>query len=359
MHTRRFKLLASVLVAGGLLFLLMATGGVGPRQVASTVASLPPGAYLAALGLHLCTYLLRGLRFWVLIPAARRPGCRSTLLVSAAHNMASYLLPAKMGEAAFPVYMRLQCGLPSTVGLATLLVARFLDAAMLCTGLATACWVLQRSGRYPGLDWLGLVGSVLVLATLFFLLLSLRGDLLLRALNAALRWMRVHHWSFGERVLQKSNALVGALRATASGGRFGVALLLTAPLWFTVYGFYAVLARAMGFPPEIGLLETGFGASLAAAFNLLPVNGFAGVGTQELGWVTGFHQFLGLDYDLSLRVGFGVHLIQVSNIVAVGLLAHLGLGLLPARALAELEHEDESSATEGGSESADALQSKA
>lgn len=316
---------------------MMAWGGVSPQAVARTIVGLPPGVYVAALGLHVLTYLARACRFRILIPAKVRPNFRRTLLVSSAHNLASYVLPAKMGEAAFPVYMRMQCGLPTSVGLATLLVARFLDAAMLCTGLATACLVLRSSERFPGLQWLGLVGGLLVIASLFFIVLSLRGDLLVRLFATGMRWLRVHHWSFGEALLAKSNSLIFALRASADGGRIWGAMLLTVPLWFTIFGFYMILARAMGLSPDIGLLETSFGASIAGAFNLLPINGFAGVGTQEIGWVTGFNQFLGYDYDLTLEVGIGVHMIQLFNIVAMGIMAHLALGLLPSRALAELE----------------------
>lgn len=330
-----------MLIAGALLGALMFWGGLSPQEVAATIAELPPGAYASALGLHVSTYLLRAARFHVLIPSSVRPSYRRTLFVSSAHNLASYMLPAKMGEAAFPVYLRMQCGVPSSIGLATLLVARFLDAAMLCTGLATACLVLRASGRFPGLEWLGLVGGLLVLATIFFLVLSLRGDLLVRLIAGFLRLLRADHWRFGKALLERSSSLTHALRASANHGRIWGAILFTVPLWFTIFGFYTLLARAMGLSADIGLLETGFGASLAGAFNLLPVNGFAGVGTQEIGWVTGFNQFLGYDYDLALGVGIGVHLVQLFNIVAMGLCAHLAMGLLPSRALAELEPSDE------------------
>ncbi|MFT5288469.1 MAG: hypothetical protein ACI8PQ_000049 [Planctomycetota bacterium] len=340
LKTLSTRLLLSVLLAAGLLGALMAWGGVSPQEVVRTIVGLPPGAYAMALGLHVTTYCLRALRFRILIPAKWRPGFRQTFFISSAHNMASYVLPAKMGEAAFPLYMRIRCRVPSSVGLATLLVSRFLDAAMMCTGLAAACLVLRASGRFPGLEWLGLVGLLLSFGSVFFVSLSLRGDLLFRLLSWCLRWIRLHHWSHGEKFLGKLNTLSHALRISADRGRIWLALLCTVPLWFTIFGFYTVLARAMGLSGDISLLEAGFGAGLAGAFNLLPVNGFAGVGTQEFGWVTGFNQFLGYDYDLALGVGIGVHMIQLFNIVAMGLLAHFAMGLMPRRALAELESKE-------------------
>ena len=57
------------------------------------------------------------------------------------------------------------------------------------------------------------------------------------------------------------------------------------------------------------------------------------MGTQELGWITGFNQFLGVDYEVALSTGMGVHLIQLFNIVAMGLLAHVCMGAMPRLSL--------------------------
>jgi hypothetical protein len=100
-------------------------------------------------------------------------------------------------------------------------------------------------------------------------------------------------------------------------------------MWFTVFGFYALLAHEFGIPADVTFLERAFGASLATLFNLLPVNAAAGAGTQELGWMTGFHVVLGIDEKLALTSGIGVHLVQLFNIVLLGLLAHLAMGLMP------------------------------
>ena len=103
----------------------------------------------------------------------------------------------------------------------------------------------------------------------------------------------------------------------------------TSSIWISVFGFYTILARSMGMPDWIGFPEAAFGAALGMLFNLMPVNGAAGMGTQELGWVTGFHQFLGVDSEVALSTGMGVHLVQLFNIVVLGLLAHLCMGMMP------------------------------
>src|SRR6185436_19142593 len=161
-----------------------------------------------------------------------------------------------------------------------------------------------------------------VLLAGLFLLLSLRGDLLVRGLESGLRRLRVQRLSPGQRLLERTNGLALALRAASGGWRLALAALLTAPMWFTIFGFYALLARAFGIPESVSFLARAFGASLATLFNLLPINAAAGAGTQELGWVTGF-RLLGVEKGLALTSGIGVHLVQLFNVVAMGLVAHL------------------------------------
>ncbi len=325
------RIVASFAVAGLLLVLLMVWGEVSPVDVFTTVRRVPPRVYLFALALHVFTYSMRAIRLRVLIPEPRKPSFQRSLILSAAHNMASYVLPAKTGEASLVVYLRVKAGVPPSVGLAALLVARFLDAAMLSLGLSAACFYLHSKERFVALDWLGTAGGALVALATVFVVFSLRGDLLVRAVELALRWIRLHHWNWGERLLVKTNSLAHALRASSGHGRLRGAALATAPLWMSVFGFYTVLARAMGMPDWVSYPEATFGASLAMLFNLLPVNGAAGMGTQELGWVTGFNQFLSVDYDVALSTGIGVHLVQLFNIVAMGLVAHVCMGVLPKR----------------------------
>src|SRR5262249_14695506 len=164
------------LSCGGAVLLLLALfvlGGVDPLDVVHTLARLSPGIYCLTLGMHLVTTALRAVRFQVLIPRSARPTFRHALAIAAAHNMASYVLPLKAGEASLILYLRLQCGPPAGIALASLLVSRFLDGAALSAGLAIACTQLRGGGAA---EWVGSTSLVLFLVALFFLLLSLRGD---------------------------------------------------------------------------------------------------------------------------------------------------------------------------------------
>jgi uncharacterized protein (TIRG00374 family) len=323
------RLFLSLFAAALILVLLMAWMEVSPIDVLQTVGRVPIGIYLAALALHLFTYCMRALRFRFLIPDEVSPGFRRALVISAAHNMASYVLPAKTGEASLVVYLRVQAGVGASRGLAALLVARFLDAAVLCLWLSAACLYLAGVERYRALDWLGTASALLVAASLLFLVLSVRGHLVVRALEFLLRWFRLHHWTWGERFLRRTNEVATALKTAGRGAHLWLAAASSLPLWASIFGFYWMLGREMGMPDWVGYGEATFGSAMAMLFNLLPVNGAAGMGTQELGWVTGFSQFLGVDSEVALSTGLAIHVIQLFNIVAMGMLAHLVMGMMP------------------------------
>jgi len=348
-------LLSTALAAVPFAFLVL-RGDVNPLEVVEGLARLPLGVYLAALSLHLFTYAMRAQRLRFLLPREARLGFRRALTVSAAHNMASYLLPAKTGEASLVIYLRMTSSMRASTSLAALLVARFLDGAMLSGALAAACLALRSSGRYPSLDWLGALSAALVGFSALCLFASVRGDLLVRFVQVALRALHLQRHRLGERLLERSNGFALALNAAGEDRLVGAALV-SVPMWLSIFAFYTLLVSEISTP--LPFSEVTFGASLAFLCNLLPVNGGAGMGTQELGWVTGFHEVLGIDYGEALSTGLGVHLVQLANIVGMGVVAHLALGIAPRIGLEPRTDEDAIGASVAPSRDADDVDSRA
>ena len=322
------RLLLSAAAAVLLLALLAAWGDVEPREVWDTLRRLPPSTYALALALHAGIYVARALRYRALIPAATRPGLGATLAVSSAHNLAAYVLPAKTGEATLVLYLKGLCGVPAASGLAALLVARLLDLATLCAALAAATAYLGAGGHWRGPTWLlPAIVAAFGLAAAAFLVLSSRGERLLGPLEVALRLLRLDRGPLGARMLGASARLREGLRGSAGAGRVAP-LVHSVVVWAGIFAFYAVLARGFGLPPEVGFWKAVFGSSLAVLTNLLPINAFAGFGTQETGWVLGFG-LLGVERDLAFATGVGVHLVQLANVCLMGLAGHVAMGLLP------------------------------
>jgi hypothetical protein len=49
-----------------------------------------------------------------------------------------------------------------------------------------------------------------------------------------------------------------------------------------------------------------------------------------MGWVLGFG-LLGVPRDVALATGTGLHLVQLANVVVLGVLGHVGMGLASRR----------------------------
>jgi uncharacterized protein (TIRG00374 family) len=328
------RLLLSALGAGLLLSLLMLWGGVSPRDVWDTLMRLPAWMFLLSLGIHMVVYGLRTMRYRALIPVGRRPGFWPTLAVCASHNLASYVLPAKSGEATYVIYLKGLCGVPATVGLASLVASRLYDFAVMCLMLGCATLWLSRGEHWNVPQWAQWSGwsfsAALIAAGLAFGALALRGERVMGPLRLALRTLRLDRTRPGRKLYDFTHRAADALRQARGGTSVAYLFASTAAIWICVFGFYAMLARGFGLPERIGPLEAVFGSGLATLSNILPINALAGIGTQEAGWVLGFG-VLGIDRETAFSTGLAVHLVQLFNVVAMGFAGHVAMGLLPRR----------------------------
>jgi uncharacterized protein (TIRG00374 family) len=319
------RLLLSLAIAAGLLAILFAWGGVTPRQVLESWDALAPEVWALAMGIHLGVYLLRAARFRLLLPPASRPPLLTLLSVSSSHNLAAYVLPAKTGEGTLVLYLKRVCGVSAGEGLASLVVSRLLDLATLSLLLGGTTLALVSRGSLPG-GWGWPLGAGLGLLAVSLLVLSSRGDLLVSLATAVLRGLRLDRTRLGAWMHSKADEVAGALRFASSEGRLAGSFLLSVPLWLLAFAFFVLLARHFGIDEGVDVLEATFASSWAVVANLLPINGFAGAGTQELGWVVGFKQ-VGVEEALALSAGLGAHLVQLANVVLFGVLGHAAMAL--------------------------------
>jgi uncharacterized protein (TIRG00374 family) len=319
------RLCLSTLLGVAFLWLLFRWSKLEPQALWESWKRLSPVVALEAFAVHVAIYFVRSQRFRVLLPLQHRPSGAAMLAVSAAHNLAAYVLPAKTGEVTLVMYLRAAAGVPATDGLAALLVSRLLDLATLsfALALATLQLVLFREPALPG-AYLGLSALLLGGAALL-MLLSARSDVLVVAAAWGAKRLGAARANLGLKLLARAEDLALALRRAPAGRVLWVATGQSLLMWFLIFLFYGILARGFGLPEELGLSGAAFGSGLAVLSNLLPINSFAGFGTQEGGWLVGFG-LLGVPRDLALSTGLGVHLAQLASTVFLGLLGHVAMG---------------------------------
>lgn len=319
------KGVASILVGAALLAALAVWGDVEPAEVGRTLARLEPGTFAAALGIHLAIYIARSERFRVLLAGAK-PRRLDLLAVTSAHNLAVYVLPAKTGEATLPLYLKGTCGVPASESLASLIVSRLLDMAALFGFMAAVTLALSFGEHWRAPFWAGaLLAAALGAGALVLVALAERGDLLVGPMAKLARLARFDRTGLGARLVGGAERLEHALRAAGDRRSRTGALLLSIVIWALIFAFYGVLALGFGLEEGVGFLHAAFGSSVAVLMNLLPINSFAGFGTQETGWVLGF-QLVGVAPEVSLGNGIAVHLVQLFDTVLFGVLGHLAMG---------------------------------
>ncbi len=329
-RSRAIRLAISTALGVGFLWILFHWSSLKPAELWASWARLSPLVALEAFAVHCVIYLVRSQRFRILLPADHRLSSPAMLAISAAHNLAAYVLPAKTGELTLVMYLRSYGGVPTAAGLAALFVSRLLDLATLCFCLSIASVYLVASRPADLPVWFYGLALALLAAAALLMFLSARSDAFVRLASWFARKSGFARGNLGLKLLARAEDLSLALRQAPAGRVLWIAAVQSLLMWLLIFVFYGILARGFGLPEDLGISGAAFGSSLAVLTNLLPINSFAGFGTQEGGWVLGFG-LLGVPRDLALSTGLGVHLAQLASTLLLGILGHMAMGWMPRR----------------------------
>jgi uncharacterized membrane protein YbhN (UPF0104 family) len=273
-------------LALGLLFLAK------PASVLEMTARVRLPALLVALLGTLALMVIRGTRLSLL--AGRRLAPTRAVAVVAVTQLASGLLPLRLGELSL-VPLLGAAGLPGTIrGLSLLVLARVLDLAALLVWVVVAAALI---GGSPAVAVLGLA----------FLLLAFP-----LAVAGGQRWLRWAAQSWRTRRGWRRRVLLQLLRVRGelvlvvrSPARAWGCVALSLFVWGAIWGVTVALLRGMAitWPPGPVLLGV-LGAALGSS---LPVNSVGNFGTQEAGWAAALSG-VGVPPRQALAAGFASHL---------------------------------------------------
>ena len=319
------RTLASIVVAVALIALLLNWSGTSTDQILAALAALDPTVYWTAFAIQLTLYPLRAIRTRLLLPQEDKVSTLRLIPATAAHILAAYVLPAKLGEATFVVYLKRACAVPGVRALAVLLVSRILDFAAVIGLLAITCLTLGLSNGDSGPSWLTPLGGVLLLPAALFTWLGIRSERVVPVIHGILTAVGLSKIRLGEKAQDLTGQLEQALQGY-KGVQILKGFLITIPVWLLVFLFFGTLAKGFGLD-QLSYPEAVFGAGLAILANLLPVNGFAGFGVQDMGWVAGFTS-LGVSAELATSSGLAAHLVYAFNISILGFLGQILMGWL-------------------------------
>lgn len=310
---RRFGLAlgGAILVSTVLLgYLLYRTGGVGRTLSLSRGAS---GKWLAfSAGLYLLSNTCRAWRWRVLLPAGPGSG-RRLYAISSVHTMVNILLPARLGELAFPVLMHTHAATTAQRSLTMVFVARALDAVLL--GLLFLGGALVHFRSTLSAWTMALTAGALM-----------TGVILVVRSRAVLSWA-LRHWEQRfprrTRLAALGRRVEADLLVMTAAHKLAAAAALTAALVLARYVFFWATLQSIGV--SLGLAAVAFGATFGEATYLLPLHGVAGLGTVEAGWTLGM-SMVGLPLSDAVASGLFVHVWSIVLATATGILCLPFLG---------------------------------
>jgi uncharacterized membrane protein YbhN (UPF0104 family) len=275
------------------------------------------------LGVALLAYLvnigLRALRFSNLI-YSRDIHWLDIVPVSALHNILTYLLPAKTGDMTYIIFAKNRLNVSLPEGTATLLAARFYD--FLVVGIFLAVLLPFGKGEMP--EWIfqsSLIFCILVLVGTLALFIFLRfskptsdtEDIQTETKTLKIRFVRA--WK----------KFITGLREIQSHGAHLRTALLTTLIWICVYLNFYSATKSMGL--SVSVFHIIVISLVMIPLTLLPLQGFANIGTHEVGWTSVLVAF-NYPYETALAIAAGSHFILLISVLISGSIAFFGVKFL-------------------------------
>ena len=303
-------LLSTVLVA-----LLLRQTSIA--DVAQVLAGSRWSWILAGFAIYALANWFKALRFRLITqsdtPISRLDVYEATCL----YNMATGILPFGTGELSYPYLMYRWHGVRITQSTPALVVTRLFDLIAVSLLFLVSTLVLRRDlAVSPNLILAAAV--VLAAAALGLVLAPWLGDWGLALLNRVnRRWLRGRWLATGERLLGAGRRFVENLRQANSPALLLRLALHSLIIWILSYLVFLAVFWALGF--DMTYWMTSFAGSLVLMTNLLPIQGIAGLGVREVGWVLGLVA-LGFGREQATTLAFSVHAVTLSYLIVLGLL---------------------------------------
>lgn len=250
------------LVAAAILLWLFFRG-TDLAAIRESLAGARLSLILAAVAMTLLGYLLRAMRWKVLLAPLGSAALWNCFVATAIGFMVNSLVPpGRLGEIARPYVLARKEGFSASSAFATIFLERVLDlvTVVLLIGLSLLVARLPSSSEdvVRGLKIggaLGLAGSATALAVMFVVARHRE-----RTLSVAERWCRLFPARISVVVMRFLETFVAGLAVLVDTARFLKATVLSLVLWATIAGafYFGALALGVRFPYGDTFLVIGF-----------------------------------------------------------------------------------------------------
>ncbi len=301
----------------GLIFSLIVIGYVLSsldwRQVAITFRELNWGYLIAAFAVYLVNYILRALRFKMLLQF-ENVSFRKLLGITHIYGMYLYLMPAKSGELSYPILLKNRLNISLGSSAATLVTARYFDfatIALFLPGVMIAFWE-----QMP--HWIRV--SALAFGGIFALASGVVAWWLRKPPRTSTPASIFARHKIIDRIIAGAESLRTHLGRIHQRGRYWHLWLVTIAIWLCVQTNFYLIILSLGF--SLSIFQIMVVSIIMVPMTLLPLQGFANLGTHEIGWVAAFRIFE-QPQSVALNIAVSSHIILLAFILLLGAIGSL------------------------------------
>ncbi len=310
------KALYSIVLSLVLVGFLLSQVEIG--HIFDSFRDIPPHLILAGFVLYAASYLLRAIRFRVLLQKDLSLGLLFNIV--AVHTLWTNLLPFRSGELSYLYLLKKKVGARSYLsGMPSLILARVFDLAGL---FSLYLFAFIGFSSFPEIFK---KVSFILLALIFSLLLMVmvlvwKRERLLGKLKHYILKFNLQRVRLVEKMLGKGEEILEGFRVVKSKKALFLTAACSLAIWISVHLYTFAVIHAVGV--DFTLWQVFFLSTLVILLSLFPIHGWAGFGTTEGIWVLIAIGF-GLSKETAIVTGFQLHSIALFFVFFLGGIGYL------------------------------------
>jgi uncharacterized protein (TIRG00374 family) len=313
-------------LAVGILLLIVLIWWTGIDKIGAAIGSASPLWLAAAALIILPTYILRAIRWKLLLhPVKKNVRVSTTFWSTGVGSMVNTLVPIRLGEFVRAYILGEKEGTGFASGFSSIVVERTLDLiGLLSIGIVTMFLVSAQIGLSSIVGDIFTAVGLLIAAVLAVIIVGIKKEDLIIRLVTGITGKIPLVKKYTHRIAEFTSSLIKGLQGLSQNPKmFAANMALTWILWLTQTSVIYLTFLAFNYP--MPFVAATLGGVLMSVSHILPATpGY--VGSYEAFWVVIFTLLGVTQANMLLAMGVISHLIGVLPTVIVGCISVVWLG---------------------------------
>ena len=320
MDKRNQGLIIAFIITVVLLYLTLSQ--IDPADIVITLKSIEPTYLMISFLTYIFCNILRAIRFSILLN--KKIKIRSLFNIVCVYNMVNNIVPMRAGELSYIYMLKKLHNKNAAIGASTLIVARILDFAVICTLFLASSWIAAK--QIEGLRLAAILTSLLIIACFLLLIMLLHWrENFLYPFTCSLDKLGLGKDVRIKYIILKFNEMMQAMVGMRNIKTTIFALIASFFIWMANFSVVFLVIKGMHF--DIPLHIVIMGSTFTVLSTLLPIYGIAGLGTSQGLWTVIFVP-LGIPLDDAIISAFGYYIIQMAYYLALGIYGLISIKIL-------------------------------